>query len=321
MNLLGKKLNFYLFGNRRAKFLVLFLFVLFWIPCSFFSQIRTDEEPRRLYYQRTKRIKKFNEMKNMRDVLHLDKFCMGKRRFSGNISYQAGRVITYPNGVKSVNFRSSMAYFFRYRFYEEFYLNITFFRDFNTLPNAEWLGDFSFSVGRYNWRRRKWNFGYENFGNYKYSDRFSDFLQKFLQGYVYLARNFSSLKVNKSLKIDKTTAVHFTAFLRYAVQFKDENNRLLGSFFNGKPTGGFSFRYVILKNIYVESAIYAYLPGRKEPWDSDYTYGFGYFDWRPFHLSFTYGNWAINRFPWNNTRYPDYGFLDGNFRLTFNWVW
>ncbi|MFL5752299.1 MAG: hypothetical protein ACJ76F_02745, partial [Bacteroidia bacterium] len=60
---------------------------------------------------------------------------------------------------------------------------------------------------------------------------------------------------------------------------------------------------------------------KKLPWDPDYSYGFGYFDWRNFRISLTYGNWAINRLPWNRNYYPHYGFWDGNFRIVGNWIW
>jgi hypothetical protein len=57
------------------------------------------------------------------------------------------------------------------------------------------------------------------------------------------------------------------------------------------------------------------------PWDPDYTYGFGYFDWRSFRLSLTYGNWAINRWPGRKKVFEEYGFLDGQFRVIANWIW
>ena len=103
----------------------------------------------------------------------------------------------------------------------------------------------------------------------------------------------------------------------------DENEVVHGTLLNGKPTAGIAVRYTCFWNIYFESAVYFYVHPtlEKEPWDPDYTYGFGYFDWRSFRLSLIYGNWAVNRFPWNKTYYPNYGFLDGNFRLAANFTW
>jgi hypothetical protein len=293
------------------------------IVVSFFgyAQIRTNEEPVRLYYQRTHRIRKFNEMQNMRDVLHLNKYWMGKRRLSGTISYQFGRLMVDRLGIRYPEFRSSMAYFLRYRFFEEFSLNVIFFRELNPQTRVPWLGDYSFSIGRYNWRKNKVNVGYENYSNLKLGDNFSSFLEKLLQGYLYTSYNFNFKNLNNFVHIDNTSACRFTTFLRYSVNYRNEAEKVLGDIFNGKPTAGVSLRYIIWKNIYAEYAVYCYLPGKKEPWDPDFSYGFGYFDWRPFHVSFTYGNWSINRFPWNNSIYKDYGFLDGNFRFTFNWAW
>jgi hypothetical protein len=301
-----------------ARYIV---FVLLLIPKINKSQIRTDEEPKRLYYERTARIKKFKEMKNMRDVLHLDKLWMGKRRISGGISYNTGRVIVDDGKNKFPVWRQAMAYSIRYRFYEEFCMNLTFFNELNKQVIAPWIGDYSFGFGRYNWKKRKINFGYENFGNHKYNDNFKTFLGKFLEGYIFCSYNFQFQKLNKFLRIDPSTAVHFVAFSRYSVNFRNDREETLGGLFNGKPVTGLAARYIVLKDIYIESAIYFYLPGRKQPWDPDYSYGFGYFNWRAFRISMTYGNWAINRFPWNSNSYSSYGFLDGNFRVVANWTW
>jgi hypothetical protein len=298
------------------------IIVLFFLQCGWMqSQIRLDEEPTRLYYNRTQRVKRFRDMKDMRDVCHVDKFMMGKRRFSGSFSYNFGRVLV-DDGLKIHNeYRSAIAYFVRYRFFEEFCLNATLYTNFNRQANANWIGDYSFSVGRYNWRSRRLNFGYEDYGNHKYYDNFKTFANKFLEGYFYASYNHAPKKLNKWIRIDSTTSLRFVYFSRYSVNFRDENEQYRGGFFNGKPTGGISMRFTMFLNIYVESAVYLYLPGRKQPWDPDYTYGFGYFDWRAFRVSFTYGNWAINRFPWNKTKYGRYGFMDGNFRVVANWMW
>ncbi|MFN6037298.1 MAG: hypothetical protein ACK452_02425, partial [Bacteroidota bacterium] len=240
------------------------------------SQIRTDEEPKRLYYERTARIKKFKEMQNMRDVLHLDKLLMGKRRFSGNISFNTGRIIV-DNGIRiSEEWRSAIAYNVRYRFFEEFCINVTLYNDFNKQAVAPWVGDYSFNFGRYNWKRKKINFGYENFGNHKYNDNLKTFFNKFLEGYFFASYNFQFKKINELIKIDPTSAVRFVAFTRYSVNFRNAKEESLGGLLSGKPVTGFAARYIIFKDIYIESALYLYLPDRKQPWDPDYSYGFGY---------------------------------------------
>jgi hypothetical protein len=122
--------------------------------------------------------------------------------------------------------------------------------------------------------------------------------------------------------LDQTTNFKLVPFVRYAFRYRDQFEREHGSPINGKVTLGAAVRYTMYKNIYIEGAAYYYPEQYKQmPWDPDYSYGFGYFDWRSFRLSLTYGNWAINRWPGRKTYYPAYGFLDGQFRLVANWIW
>lgn len=289
-----------------------------------FGQIIIDEPPRRLYYDRTARVKKFVDMKDMRDVLHKDKLLLGQNRIIGNLSYNTGRVLIDDGHEVHTEYRSALAVFTRIRFVEEFSLNTTFYKDFNPKATARWISDYTYSIARYNWRPNKFNYGYENYLNNKYSDNFETFKENFLEGYYFVSYNqWLSDKVMNKIKLDSTSSLRFTYFARYAIKYRNENNVVRGGLFDGKPTLGAGFRYTLFWNIYVESAVYFYFNPeiQKQPWDPDYTYGFGYFDWRSFRLSLTYGNWAINRFPWNKSGYPRYGFVDGNFRIVANYIW
>jgi len=189
---------------------------------------------------------------------------------------------------------------------------------------ARWFSDYTYAIGRYNWRPRRFNFGYENYLNNKYTDNWKTFSDKFMQGYYFLS--YSHLmqdKIFRHISIDNTSSIRFIYFARYALKYEAANKEIKGGLLEGKSTVGGGIRYTIARNIYVESAFYLYPDARtKAPWDPDYSYGFGYFDWRSFRLSLTYGNWAVNRFPWNEKKeYPYYGFLDGNFRLVVNYIW
>ena len=124
------------------------------------------------------------------------------------------------------------------------------------------------------------------------------------------------------IRIDSTSNIRFNYFVRHAIKYKDQFENIYGG--NGRTTFGVSANYMIARSIYIESAVYFYLNAAqvKQPWDPDFSYGFGYFDYRPFRFSLTYGNWVINRFPWNPaSNYTYYGLLDGNLRLIFNYSW
>lgn len=290
------------------------------------GQIVVEEEGKRLYYDRTQRITKFSQMKDMRDVLHKDKLLMGKNRIMGNISYNTGRVlIDFIDGHKlHYETRSALGFYTRIRFFEEFSFNTTFYIDFNKEASARWISNYTYSIGRYNWRPNKFNYGYENYLNNRYSDNLKKIGEKLMEGYYFISYSHNlPEKQTKKIKFDESSNIKFTYFARYSIKYRDSNEIIHGGIGSGKATVGGGLRYTIFKKIYIESAIYIYPEDKlkKQQWDPDYTYGFGYFDWRAFRFSITYGNWAVNRFPWNKTDYPNYGFLDGNFRIAANWIW
>jgi hypothetical protein len=309
--------------NTRSASRNIFLFLIFCylLQVELQAQIVVDEAPRGLYYNRTARVKKFKDMKDFRDVFHYDKFLLGRNRISGNISYNVQRVLIDDGAGVRDEYRSALGFFTRIRFFEEFSFNSTFYVDFNKRAAARWIADYNYSIGRYNWRPYKWNYGYENYVNHKYSDNFDQFLQKASEGYLFLSYNahFSERMV-KPIRLDSTTSVKFTPFVRWGFRYRDEKEVV---HYEGKPVAGLSSRVTLFWNIYVEGAVYYYFDPmfRQLPWDPDYTYGFGYFDWRSFRFSLTYGNWAVNRFPWKKQVYEKYGFLDGNFKVVLNWIW
>lgn len=308
------------FGSCKIILCLIFLTVL---TGHLRSQIVINEEPKRLYYDfAVKRITKFKDMKNFRDVFHLNKYWMGKNRISGNFSYNTGRVLISDDHEIHDEYRQALGIYTRFRFLEEFSLNTTFYVDFNNSATARWISDYSYAIGRYNWRPNKFNFGYENYINNKYTDDLKTMGEKFLEGYYFLSYTSVFPKLDKTIRIDSTTNLKFIYFVRYAIKYRDEFEVTHGGIWSGKPSLGVASRFTIWRNLYVEGAVYYYTdPTTRQPWDPDYSYGFGYFDWRSFRISLTYGNWAINRFNPSDKKYPSYGFIDGQFRVVANWIW
>ncbi|MDF2436652.1 MAG: putative exported protein [Bacteroidota bacterium] len=305
------------------KFFLILFFSVASLSQTLVAQIEVEEEPKRLYYERLRRVDNFWDMKDMRDVTHKDRFLMGKNRISGNITYNTQRIVL-DNGQELHNeYRSALGFFTRIRFFEQFSFNTTFYYDFNPKAAAIWTSNYTYSIGRYNWKPYRFNYGYENYINNRYKDNIKEVGDKFLQGYYFLSFSHPLFDtVPKLFRIDESSSFKVTYFARYSIKYMDKFNHLNGGLDNGKFYFGAGMRYTIFKKLYVEGAVYYYPEmSKKQPWDPDYSYGLGYFDWRSFRLSFTYGNWAVNRFPWNKMEYKRYGFLDGNFRITFNWIW
>lgn len=315
--LLLSMFNYTGYSNKKFFTFCFFLFLLNHTT----AQILVDEAPRGLYYNRTARVKKLKDMKSFKDLFHSDKYLLGQNRISGNIAHNFQRVIIDDGVRRKPEYRNATSFFFRWRFFEEFSLNTTFFADYNKKAAARWIADFNYTVGRYNWRPRRFNFGYENYVNNKYTDNIETLLEKALEGYYYLSYNYALPEhISKGIRFDSTTSLRFTPFSRFALRYRDEFENVR---YEGKPTVGIAGRFTFVWNFYIEGGLYYYFQPmfRQLPWDPDYTFGFGHFDHRAFRLSVTYGNWAINRFPGKPKTYKDYGFIDGNFKINFNWIW
>src|SRR5436190_20976254 len=84
------------------------------------AQIIADEAPKDRYYMRKARVTNFWEMKDFRDVFHVDKYQLGRNRFSGNVAYNFARVLVYDDGKRTAyEYRNAASLFIRWRFYEE----------------------------------------------------------------------------------------------------------------------------------------------------------------------------------------------------------
>jgi hypothetical protein len=203
------------------------LIASFLSPLLLSAQIEVEEEPKRLYYERTRRITNFWEMKDMRDVTHKDKLLMGKNRISGNISYNTGRVVVDDGREKHDEWRSAIGYFLKVRFFEQFSFNTTIYQDFNKRASAHWTSNYSYGVGRYNWKPNRINFGYENYINNRFTDNRFQFWDKFLQGYYFISYSDNWDKLVDKLKLDESTNIRLQYFARYSVIYKDKYEETL----------------------------------------------------------------------------------------------
>src|ERR1051326_3678653 len=133
---------------RQNKIHLLFIFSCIFFHCeSALAQIVVDEEPKMHYYENTTpRVRNFWDMHNMRDVLHKDKFLLGRDRIIGNFSYTTGRVLVDDGHEIHNEMRSALGIFTRIRFFEEFSLNTTFYKDFNPKAVAPWIADYTYSI-------------------------------------------------------------------------------------------------------------------------------------------------------------------------------
>ncbi|WP_119154297.1 hypothetical protein [Caldimonas tepidiphila] len=103
-------------------------------------------------------------------------------------------------------------------------------------------------------------------------------------------------------KLRDGTAPHQLS-LRLGLEVPLKSNALSGAGFRSQgdipssPTAQLGLRYMPLEGWFVRMNALRYLsPERQRPWNPDFTYSFGYEDWRPYTLSLVYTNDGGNRF-------------------------
>ncbi len=268
---------------------------------------------------------KGNWPNNFGDLFNSEKLLLGKNIFRGDVGYSLSKV-SYQDGSGELveYFRHATKINFNINPWRDLYLRNTLMVDMNRPEIAPpWLSNYFFQIGYYNWRSNTFSFGYENYQPTTWYSENPTFWTNVKRGYFFGSYNYTFSNPDtvdlRPLFWDNSSKITLEPFLRIHPEYPDERNELGGHF---KPIIGGNIRYVIIANIYVETGLFYYpIPATKLPWDPDFTYGFGIYDWRGFRINLTYGNWIANRFPWHDNPLDYYDFLNGEFTLSFTYSW
>nr|MBS0037600.1 hypothetical protein [Saprospiraceae bacterium] len=259
------------------------------------------------------------------DIFESEKYLLGKEVFKGDIGYSVGK-ISFQNDLGELRefYRHTGKVNFNINPWRDLYIKNTFFIPLNKIEEKPlWIADYYYTIGYYNWRDNSFSFGYENYQPNNFRTFTDDFWTRFKRGFLFVSYNLTFENADgdyaQPFRIDETSKIILTPAIRLHPEYPNEDNEFGGYL---KTVIGGSIRYVILKNIYIEGSAWFY-PGKKTklPWDPDFTYGFGMFDWRSFKINFSYGNWIANRFPWNEKELEHHGFVNGELTLNVTYSW
>jgi len=250
----------------------------------------------------------------------------GENIIRGDIGYSFSKVSYLDTtNILYEYFRHSIKLNLNINPWRNFYFRNTFFIDLNDSDiKPPWLSNYYYQIGIYSWRNKTFSYGYENYQANKWEGFFDNFYTNFKRGYFFVSYNYIIQKPKSKSRFrplfwDETSKISLKPIIKVHPEYQDEFNDFDGYF---KPVAGMNIRYVIIKNIYIETGLYYYpIHKTKLPWDPDFTYGFGIFDSRPFKINFSYGNWIANRFPWNTKELDYHNFLNGTFGLNFTYSW
>jgi len=184
----------------------------------------------------------------------------------------------------------------------------------------EWNPDFSYVFGYDDWRPYTFSLVYSNYGGNRINpDRNNGAeVTEFNEGTISLGWKFPiSKKLSRPFLLSDDGGIGCVVNYNVAPKYFD-----LATLQNRpwKQSASLGCKYAIKKNWYLNWTLFYYPKSyQQQPWDPDFTYGFGYFDWRPGTVSIQYNNYSGNRFFWRATSDDTGRFTDGEFSISWSW--
>lgn len=207
---------------------------------------------------------------------------------------------------------------FRYNPISYWFFNTTFYYHLDRDYRQSWEPDFSYSFGYDDWHPYTFSLVYSNFGGNRLNpDRDKgEHFTRFEEGTINLGWKFKLPKKLEYLFIVHPTgavtgSVNYTLTPRY---FDEASGETL----DWKNRASLAIKYTIYKWLYFNMTFYWYPHAHhQQPWDPDFTYGFGSFDWHPGAFNLQFNNYAGNVGQGN---FID-RFQNGSITGSWSWKW
>jgi len=190
----------------------------------------------------------------MSDVFNSDCCLLGQYKIMGSVVGFYNKTTYLDNQKNEINYnRYGLNYNITAKFYKEFQLRLSLFTDLNQdKTKPKFLSNMYYSIGNYNWHKNTFSYGYENYQPNRFDGTYN-FFDNMKRGFFFTSFNFYALDQFAKLKLDETSQMYISPFVRYQFEYTDRfGEKVLG---NNKTVLGASLRYVIWKNIYVEGFI------------------------------------------------------------------
>lgn len=154
-----------------------------------------------------------------------------------------------------------------------------------------WDSDWSYSFGYDDWHPYTLSLTYSNSGGNSLSDK----KPRFNEGNWSLGWKFTIPETVKKIFVtgygdNLGCGTNMSLTPRYIDSFTNQQA-------SNKVVLSMSCKYTIVGAWYINFSVLHYpQKEQQQAWNPDYTYGFGYFDWRPSKISVQYNNYSGNRF-------------------------
>jgi len=184
-----------------------------------------------------------------------------------------------------------------------------------------WNPDFVYTMGYSDWRPYTFSLVYANYGGNRLNpDRPSgEKATIFKQGSWTLGWKFPvSKRFSRLFTLNEGGRLGCNIGYSVVPEFFDAKTSKLRKW---KRTGSFGCKYTISGPWYVNITAFHYFDkSQQQPWNPDFIYGFGYFDWRPGTITIQYNNYSGNRWPGREPANNTGRFKSGGISVAWSWV-
>lgn len=207
----------------------------------------------------------------------------------------------------------------RYNPASHWFGSLTFYRYLMGDRQRPWNPDFTYAFGYDDWHPNTFSLVYGNYSGNRLRPEGAETVSRFRQGVWSLGYKFVMPQfLDPLFKAADDHQVNCSINANLTQRYTDLATQSLKK---NKRTLSLGCRYSLPNNLYANATVFHY-PDRsqQQPWDPDFTYGFGYFDWRPGTVTIQYNNYAGNRYPGRETPGQG-GFRRGSISVSWSASW
>lgn len=198
------------------------------------------------------------------------------------------------------------------------YAQATLLRYLRPSLKRPWNPEFTYGFGYDDWHPRTWSFTYGNYnGNRLDPDRATgEHRWNFDRGTWTAAYKFD---LPDPWKRDSRDQFGCRAGVNLTPRYTEAASAALREW---KQSATLGCRYALAGGWFASFTAVAWPKGsQQQPWDPDFTYGFGYFNWRPGGLSVQYNNYSGNRWPGRERAARQGTLRNGSLSVSWNLPW